>query len=308
MSESLPLVEIDPAGAYAGTLSHLAASILTKSLKTVPRALKRAAKKWEKDDEYVHQLRVSGRRALTAVRLFAPLIPDSQAAWFKKQLKAILSVAGEARDLDVLMKEQLPRCGNAANQIGSAWMAERKKSQVSILKLYRKLTRNSRFRRHTQSLMKTFEDVPHSTTAENLPSTHDWIRDRLSDTSGRFFQSLSEAKDIPSLHRLRIDAKRLRYTIDLLKPALQESPVHNLKACLASLQEQLGSLQDHATALKHLKCARRIFQKSRTQKILCKLIDAENEAIANCRSSFRLWSESAVPMELRNDMEKCLQS
>jgi len=306
MSKSVTTVETHSARTNVETLADLAASILKRSLKSVPPALKLAAKEWEKDDDYVHQLRVSGRRALTAVKLFAPLIPESQAAWFKKQLKNILSVAGDARDLDVLMKEQLPRCGNAAKQIGSAWKAERRKSQLSILALHHKLTRNSRFRRHTRSLMKTFEDVLYPMTAENLPSTHDWIRDRLSEASGRFFQSLSEAKDIPSLHRLRISAKRLRYTIDLLTPALEESLVHNLKACLASLQEQLGFIQDHASALKHLKRSLQIFPKSRIQKTLRKLISAENDEIADRCASFRLWSESAAPRELRNDTEKCL--
>jgi len=308
MSGSIQSVETQHENRVSDSLNKLAATILRRSLRAVSKTLKRAATKWREDVEHVHQLRVSCRRALAAVNLFDPLISADQAAWFRKKLKAILSDVGKARDLDVLMREQLPRCGNAAKQIGRVWIAERRNCQEPIQTQHRKLNRKSRIRKHVQALMVTLADRSDASTADHHPPVSVWIRDRLSLVSDRFFQSLSEAKDIPSMHRLRIDAKRLRYTIEILKPALEASRVQSLKRCLACLQEQLGSLQDHVVAQRHLESLLRMFQKSRMRKTLRKLIRNENTEIANRIASFQRWFESEGPEQLRGDIEKCLPS
>ncbi|MCA9010467.1 MAG: CHAD domain-containing protein, partial [Planctomycetaceae bacterium] len=59
------------------------------------------------DDEHVHQLRVSARRALAAMHFFQELIPDSDCRWFRKMLKAVLRKTREARELDVLIKDYI---------------------------------------------------------------------------------------------------------------------------------------------------------------------------------------------------------
>ena len=92
---------------------ELARSVLTDSLRSVRCWLKQAAREWTADEEIVHQLRVSGRRALSAIMLVEALLLESEVRWFRKQLKAILQAAGRARDLDVLIRTQLPRCGKA---------------------------------------------------------------------------------------------------------------------------------------------------------------------------------------------------
>ncbi len=307
MSGSTQSIEILHESNVSDSLNTLAATILRRSLRAVSKTLKRAATKWRDDVEHVHQLRVSCRRALAAVKLFDPLIPADQAAWFRKKLKKTLSGASKARDIDVLIREYLPQCGNAAKQIGRAWTTERRKCQKPIQAQHRKLNGKSRFRKHVRALSKTLADRAEVGT-DNQPVASDWIRNRLSLVSDHFLQSLSEAKDIPSMHRLRIEAKRFRYTIEILKPVLEASRVQSLKRCLASLQEQLGSLQDHVVAQRHLESSLKMFQKLRMRKTLRKLIRNENAEIANRFASFQRWFESEAPVQLRGDIEKCLPS
>ena len=58
-------------------VSRLAKRTIDRRLRRVARLLPRAAKKPEEDVEYVHDLRVSVRRAAAALQMFAPFLPRS---------------------------------------------------------------------------------------------------------------------------------------------------------------------------------------------------------------------------------------
>ena len=54
--------------------------------------------------------------------------------------------------------------------------------------------------------------------------------------------------DLPTLHALRVDAKRLRYAIEFLAPVL--GPRHELLVeRLVALQDHLGALNDAVTTV-----------------------------------------------------------
>ena len=88
------------AGEPAG---RVAARVLRQRLKTIPRMLRAAAAHGD-DHQPIHALRVATRRCTAALDTFGKLLPEKKRRWFAKQLKTLRRVAGEARDLDLLVE------------------------------------------------------------------------------------------------------------------------------------------------------------------------------------------------------------
>src|SRR5262245_57840761 len=75
---------------------------LEDRLATVAYWLPLAARQIDDDVEKVHQLRVSTRRAIAALKLYRDWLPRRTRRWLKKRLNDSREAAGAARDLDVL--------------------------------------------------------------------------------------------------------------------------------------------------------------------------------------------------------------
>src|SRR5262249_5047583 len=129
-------------------------------LKTVWDWLPQAADSASDDPEFVHQLRVSTRRAMAAMRLFEAMLPPKRCRWFRKQLKQLRNKAGEARDLDVLAQHVNTVC-QAENSAGCGALLERiadarRQAQPAIAEIHEKLERRS-FRKRVKRLVKKIE-------------------------------------------------------------------------------------------------------------------------------------------------------
>lgn len=280
-------------------LPDLAASILQQTLKSVCKALPPAAKRWQDDAEHIHQLRVSCRRAMAAVQFFADVIPASPANWHHKNLKALLRAAGRARDLDVLMENQLPRCGSAARKLKKILVAERKKVQKPLSRLHRKLKKGDRFRRKIRKLSRAVRAI----SEEQSLCCEEWVRLRLSEFGRTFFGAIPVDADLVALHQIRILAKRFRYTLDLLKPILASRELTNVTSALTKLQKQLGTLQDHVVAREHLQRLLSKVSVTRHQKRIRALIDEESRAIDNGVARFRFWGSSTGCQHLKSEVQ-----
>ena len=55
-------------------------------------------------EERIHDLRVSIRRFMAAMRIFSAAIPAGEAKRVRKDLKAIMKPAGEVRELDIALQ------------------------------------------------------------------------------------------------------------------------------------------------------------------------------------------------------------
>jgi adenylate cyclase len=62
----------------------------------------------------------------------------------------------------------------------------------------------------------------------------------------------ASAEDVPTLHRLRIAIKRLRYSLEFFAPLFPEADVRRYLNRMKSLQEDLGRLNDLANAYPRL--------------------------------------------------------
>ena len=231
-------------------------TVLRRTLRAVRRLLATAASDWKRDPEHVHRLRVAARKAQVALWLFSELTPSKHDDWFRRQLKSILTAAGQARDLDVLLQDQLRRCGTAQGQLRRRWQANRLVQQQPIAALANKMKNKQRFRRHLRKLIrglsvptkKKQQAIDESSVDPQSTGTANWARRRLTDAGKLFFDAIPAHADFESLHLLRRRAKRFRYAIELIRPLMQAPALKPLKSALAELQEQLGTLQDHVVA------------------------------------------------------------
>ena len=230
------------------SMEERAKSVLSDSLRSVRRWLKRAAREWTDNDELVHQLRVSGRHALSALILFEVLLPEPEVRWFRKQLKSILQAAGRARDLDLLISRQLTRCGKARKFMAKHWFAERSAAQKQLMTLFRKLNQNDRFRKHKLALIRNLKTS--AVNAEHVAQriNGDRILPQFADRCSSVVNALGNEADVHTLHELRIAVKRLRYAATPLLPVLKDQKLPDLIKGLEGLQTQLGEMHDHVVA------------------------------------------------------------
>ena len=295
--ETVPLTRIET------SMEELARSVLSHSLRSVRRWLKRAVRKWSDDDENVHQLRVSGRHALSALILFEVLLPESEVRWFRKQLKSILQAAGRARDLDVLISKQLTRCGKAGKIVAKQWHAERAAAQKPIIRLFRKLNQNDQFRKHKRSLIRNLKSSAVNSEHDAQQFCDVRILPQFADRCRSFVNALGNEADVHALHELRIAVKRLRYAATPLLPVINDQSLPDLIKNLQGLQTQLGEMHDHVVAEQELKRSASKLKKPSHQKILQELIEIEARSIFNSVAEFRVWLKSDGCRELKHCIE-----
>jgi triphosphatase len=216
--------------------------------------------------EGVHQMRVGLRRLRAAMSLFAVLLRDPQTAAMKAELKWLVGELGPARELEVLvnrvaapMKSQRRRWGGMPSL--SRELAERRDAALARTQ---DAVKSGRFRALTletaawlqaglwanpqDDLVRDRGDLPIAVfAAEQL--TRRWRKVRK---NGKALAQL----DAPSRHKLRIQAKKLRYAAEFFVSLFAwKRAVKRRKQfldALGRLQNGLGDLNDIAVHEKRI--------------------------------------------------------
>jgi CHAD domain-containing protein len=171
-----------------------------------------------------HAMRVASRRLRQALKLFG--LPELDAP-----VKRLQDSLGELRDLQLqanwlaprdqgLQRQRTKLVPKAEKALGAVLAAFRGETVPGILRAVQKLGGAGKLGGHR-------------------------MRKKLKKRVGRFDDRLDAALENPKprpMHRLRIAAKQLRYTCELLESAVQ--PARPLLAELAPLQQALGDLHD----------------------------------------------------------------
>jgi len=283
------------------SVSDVARHSLNVRLAAVQYYLPLAAERADEDAEYVHQLRVYTRRSTAALNLYAKTLPKKEVKWFRKQLRKIRRAAGAARDLDVLAERHSEDVGRGADAFRADLQQLRRAAQEPIVKLYRKLRRNGRLDRQVESIL-----TGASSHVADIPFG-EWARRRLRRSLQRFCKaSPADTRDLDSLHRFRIRGKELRYAIELLSAAFPRELRQQFYPTVEQLQEQLGTIHDHAVAADRLQqWARATQDKHRARRLRAVLADERrriDEAISEFSAS---WSEQTV-RQFRVGLEELL--
>lgn len=203
------------------------------------------------DKEAIHQFRVALRRLRAVIGACRDLIDDAVYATWAIDLRWALRSFGPARDYDVFVTETLdqmlphiPDEPHLAQFVNAAQAARAKARRGAILSLdnpryaamqlhfYRALDSGS-WRRGGAG--GTLRRSVRAFAASKLRERYKRLR-RLGDR----WQELS----VPELHRLRIQAKKLRYVTTAFSSLFKGKPARRFGERLGGLQDCLGVLND----------------------------------------------------------------
>jgi CHAD domain-containing protein len=224
--------------------------ILGSRLFTVLHWLPLAAHHSSEDVEYVHQLRVATRRAVEAVRMFSNLFSDSTCAEVKAKLRAIRSAAGEARNLDVLMSSFLNSAeglkeDDACRDIAAAIRERRSAAQQPIVAIEKKLLAE-KFDRQIESMLNEIRSGDNNKFKRSYgPNAGSFLKPSVN----RFLNAAkADLSDDEALHKLRIETKKLRYSMEHVAPVFKPRFRNEIYHEISSLQDLLGAVNDRAMA------------------------------------------------------------
>lgn len=203
------------------------------------------------DAECIHQARVALRRFRSAIRLLDRRHRDLPRG-LNDELRWLAGALGAARDLDVLCDQTLPPFAEVVRASGgSVAVAADRLLEVSREK--REVERGAviatlsgpRYARVALRLQRwIISSPPKAETLESVAARElERAHRRLFDAA-RFFSALSAERR----HEVRILAKRLRYSLDLLGVGLPADEVSRFIEQLAELQDELGAINDAAVA------------------------------------------------------------
>ena len=231
-----------------------AARVLKLRFKTVAHFLPLAANEPEKDVEYVHQLRVSSRRAVAALAMFTDLMPKKRLRPLRKQLRKIRRAAGNARDWDVVQIHLRD------------WSKQRPKSEQAGIQFLQGLS----FDRRLQS-QKTLVELADASldvqdAIDHLDLGSEYSKNRtLGEHAVPFLDGLqdvlhaaieTDTGDYEHLHRIRIAGKELRYAMEIGAPCFQPPFKEVLYKAIEEMQEILGTANDSHVAVQWLSALR----------------------------------------------------
>lgn len=199
------------------------------------------------DEEYVHQARVSLRRLRTALRLFSEALPAGFADRWSNAWRDVAQELGNARNWDVFCSEQLP-------------LLDLDLGDHPDLMSLRAFATTQRLAAHESakacitSKAYSINVVSFCEALMNLKENEDSIRGYASKALKRRHKrfitgaKLAHTLNAEQRHEVRIDLKKLRYTLDFFESLYPKKRVQAFSKSLASTQELLGHMNDLATA------------------------------------------------------------
>jgi CHAD domain-containing protein len=204
------------------------------------------------DPEFLHEFRVAGRRARSALSQIKGVFPKPVVSRFGEEFRWLGTRTGPTRDLDVYLQkipsyqDSLPN-GVRDELIPLVVFLEKKKQQA-----HRRLVRSLSSRRYA-GLVDSWsefleESVPETPQPPNAGRPIDAVaRERILSVFHRILKKGAEIRwDTPAerLHRLRIDCKKLRYLVAFFQSLFPPNALAPLIKELKMLQDNLGDFND----------------------------------------------------------------
>ena len=209
------------------------------------------------DPEVVHQARIGWRRFRSALWLFKPVLTDN-ARPLSSALRLLLNLLGELRDLDVVWHETLPPLQEAY----TAGDTKRLKAWQSMLqalqhagKRHRQLVRIALLSPEVgadmvattawlKALSDNDADMDRHTNKKVNVSLRCWSERRMARLHRKLKSARKGIGNPDHQHRLRILAKRMRYSLEALHAFLPERRAKRWRQQATHLQVKLGATRD----------------------------------------------------------------
>ncbi len=204
------------------------------------------------DIEYIHRMRVASRRVRSALPLFSSCLPQKKYPGWEKEIKAITSSLGAARDTDV----QLELLGDFSQANSEArykpglrrlilrLRQKRAKIQVKVNQALDTLAEDQTLE-EIQGRLDPYlarQNQTYLYTPVLYQRGYEAISARLADFLS-YEEFIHQPERIEELHAMRIAAKQLRYTLEIFAPLYPNELKDPIQAMRKS-QDLLGEIHD----------------------------------------------------------------
>jgi CHAD domain-containing protein len=216
----------------------------------------------------LHDLRVAARRARALLDLMMPAVPRGAGRKAYKSVRRILRATRAARDADVQLaavSKRLVRIEQGAERAGLEHLVSKLESRAQ------------RHRKRTLAKLEEqdFADVVSNVTAAVERGVHRLEQHGGSAWPGFVHAAMHASLDgalvpvpevddetaVQRLHAMRISTKRLRYTLDLLRPVLNDGPAAVFDS-LKRVQRLLGDHHDLALLAQRIQRELRVLEQA----------------------------------------------
>ena len=249
---------------------------------------------WEGlDPEGIHKMRVATRRLRAVIRAFQKLLPRHAYDHIEPELKWLARVLGDARDADVnemSVGQYLAALGNLPASALDPYVEHLKQTTLDAHRRLVKALASSRYAELIGSLRAFViigQDEDHSHEPRVRDCEDEYIGKELSKTLRRGKKAGKKSSE-RKLHKLRIQAKRLRYLMEFFDAVSPGKWTPTIEA-LEEFQEVIGQHQDAVTAIERLTAYLDGAQAELETKAIRQLIQFEEERKLDRRTA--AWKE-----------------
>jgi CHAD domain-containing protein len=240
----------------------------------------------------VHDLRVSCRRAETALDAGRSHLKNKAAAWFRDHLQKVRDSCNALRDDEVLRKWlRQQTASEAQQQLIKCISKDMKAGRRVVAARARKLILQNHFRRHIHDLESRARaaeriEVGGSLADHSQLELGRWLFHVLDD----LIQAMpDDPTDFDALHQLRVAGKHLRYGLELVQELDPTASLAGSIGLLNDMQDKLGELHDAVVRLPRLKTE---FADATSEA--AEIVTAAQEALERCIVGWREWWEFKV--------------
>jgi CHAD domain-containing protein len=283
-------------------ICEVAGRVLSARLNCACRSLALAAEKSDEDVEHVHRLRISVRRAVEAVRVFAGLMEKADVDALRDRLRRIRLASDDARNLDVLMERFAHGDGLPARLLEQI-RVRRQEVQGAIAAVHQEIT--------PQDCEKMIEQLVQQVTFHRQGEGKQQFRrlapKYLTGSVKKFFNAAeSDLTSEDSLHALRIRTKKLRYTMEIVAIAFDSTFRKRLYAQVTHFQDLLGTVNDHVTARTLFRDLQSKAENAEERAFFDGVLLAERRAVEDLRATFyAVWTPRSVSKLKRQFQSHC---
>jgi inorganic triphosphatase YgiF len=217
------------------------------------------------DPEYLHQMRSALRRIRSALRVFRKAMGRDLENALRDDIRWLADVMGETRDWDVLATETLPALLHALGDSaeGGALVGKVAKQRDTAHATLREALNSPRHARFVLALARWLAQSRGSAAAEvtglaqsrgsaaaEVIGLRRLAARVLRKRHRRFAHALAGLShhEAAPRHRIRVEAKRLRYAVDALDSLYPADGVKAFVRPLGKVQHALGAANDAAVA------------------------------------------------------------